>query len=77
MRPLAVTTRADGEWLLIHQCTGCGHVQLNRIAGDDETQALLAIAIQPLTRLPFPWESLLATGAAPLARPSADDDTAP
>lgn len=54
MEPIGVEVRADGEWAIIHRCTGCGTLKTNRIAGDDDESALLRLALKPLSRLPFP-----------------------
>lgn len=54
MEPVGVALRPDGEWLLVHRCQRCGAVRLNRIAGDDDERALLALALRPLRQLPFP-----------------------
>jgi len=35
MEPIAVTVRGEGRWVLIHRCTNCGRLRLNRTAGDD------------------------------------------
>lgn len=35
MAPVGVTTRPDGEQMLLHRCLGCGIVRRNRIAADD------------------------------------------
>lgn len=59
MVPIAVWVRPDGEWSLLHRCTGCGFIRANRIAGDDNEASLLAIAATPLSRLPFPLDSVL------------------
>lgn len=32
-----------GEVMLIHECSGCGHLSINRIAGDDAEEALLVL----------------------------------
>jgi hypothetical protein len=58
MEPLAVCVRGDGEWILIHRCTGCGTLHLNRIAGDDNPLPLVRIAVRPLAQPPFPLELL-------------------
>ncbi len=58
MEPLAICARPDGEWLLIHRCTGCDTVHLNRIAGDDNPLLLTQLAVRPLARPPFPLEWL-------------------
>ncbi len=33
----------QGEIVLIHRCLLCGKISLNRIAGDDEPEAILAV----------------------------------
>jgi RNHCP domain len=58
MEPIAITVRGDGEWVLVHRCTGCGAVHLNRTAGDDNPLLLVRIAIGPLAHSPFPLERL-------------------
>jgi len=66
MEPVAVCVREDGEWALVHRCTGCATVRLNRIAGDDNPLALVQLAVRPLARPPFPLHLLeAALGAAP------------
>ena len=50
--------RRDGEWLLVHRCTGCGTLHLNRIAGDDNPLMLMRLAVRPLAQPPFPLEWL-------------------
>ncbi len=35
MKPIGIAIRDDGEWSLIHRCTGCHTLRTNRIAGDD------------------------------------------
>ncbi len=54
MKPIAIALRDDGEWLLVHRCECCHVVHVNRIAGDDDERALLALAIRPITQPPFP-----------------------
>lgn len=54
MEPIAIASRADGEWSIIHKCTSCGQMRTNRIAGDDSPWALLALASRPLACPPFP-----------------------
>lgn len=58
MEPVAIEVRADGEWALIHRCTGCGTLRPNRIAGDDDERALLALALRPLANPAFPLDRL-------------------
>ena len=45
---LKITPKKDssataGELMLIHQCTGCGKLSINRIAADDDSQTILAV----------------------------------
>lgn len=55
MEPIAVTVRGEGRWVLIHRCTDCGRLRLNRTAGDDDTMRLMQLAAMPLSRPPFPF----------------------
>lgn len=51
MQPLALTAkrsrnkygRGRGELMLVHLCTDCGDVSLNRIAADDDADTLLEV----------------------------------
>jgi hypothetical protein len=51
MQPLALTAKRRrnkygqdrGELMLVHQCTDCGDVSINRIAADDDAHTLLGI----------------------------------
>ncbi len=58
MEPIAVASRQDGEWLLVHKCTGCSQLRTNRIAGDDHELALLALALRPISDPAFPLDLL-------------------
>jgi hypothetical protein len=58
MEPIGVTAREDGEWALVHRCTACATVHVNRIAGDDNPLMLMRLAVRPLARPPFPLEWL-------------------
>ncbi|MET0523113.1 MAG: RNHCP domain-containing protein [Jiangellaceae bacterium] len=60
MEPIAVSVRGDGEWVLVHRCTACEELNLNRTAGDDNPLALLRVATRPLALPPFPLEALAA-----------------
>ncbi len=53
MEPIAIWVRPDGEWALVHRCCGCHVVRVNRIAGDDNEYALLALAARPMALPPF------------------------
>lgn len=57
MEPIGIEVRADGEWAVMHRCTGCGTLRTNRIAGDDREMALLALALRPLARPAFPLDA--------------------
>lgn len=52
MEPIAVTVRGEGRWVLIHRCTNCGRLRLNKTAGDDNALALMQLAALPLS-MPF------------------------
>ncbi len=56
MEPIAVSVRGDGEWVLVHRCTGCGVIHLNRTAADDQPLLLVRLAVRPLAQPPFPLE---------------------
>ena len=58
MEPIAITVRGDGEWVLIHRCTGCGELHQNRTAGDDNPLLLLRVAVRPLAQPPFPLDRI-------------------
>jgi hypothetical protein len=58
MEPIAITVRQDGEWAIIHRCTGCGTLKTNRIAGDDAELALLGLALRPLANPAFPLDAV-------------------
>jgi RNHCP domain len=58
MEPIAVAVRGDGEWVLVHRCTGCDALSLNRTAGDDNPLLLLRVAVKPLVQAPFPIERI-------------------
>ena len=58
MEPIGVSARDDGEWALVHRCTTCSTVHVNRIAGDDNPLMLMRLAVRPLAQPPFPLEWL-------------------
>ena len=53
MKPIGLTFKHEGvdkygiprqgELMLIHECVNCGKISINRIAGDDNTEAILRI----------------------------------
>ena len=54
MEPIAIATRPDGEWMIVHRCRKCGTIHANRVAGDDNAVALMMLAARPLANPPFP-----------------------
>jgi hypothetical protein len=56
MEPIGIEVRRDGEWAIIHRCRGCGVLRTNRIAGDDDERALLALALRPIANPAFPLD---------------------
>jgi DNA-directed RNA polymerase subunit RPC12/RpoP len=58
MEPIAIWVRPDGEWALVHRCSACHAARVNRIAGDDNEYALLALAARPMAMPPFPLSRL-------------------
>jgi DNA-directed RNA polymerase subunit RPC12/RpoP len=58
MEPIAIEVRRDGEWALVHRCSGCGEMKVNRIAGDDDERSLLALALRPIAHPAFPLDDL-------------------
>jgi hypothetical protein len=48
MEPIAVTVRGERRWVLIHRCTHCGRLRLNKTAADDNVLGLLQLAALPL-----------------------------
>lgn len=53
MQPVALTFKHEGyarmgEIMLVHQCMGCDKISINRIAGDDYNDKILAVFAQSL-----------------------------
>jgi hypothetical protein len=57
MEPIAVTVRGERRWMLIHRCTRCGRLRMNRAAGDDNMLLLMQLAALPLATAPIPYLS--------------------
>jgi RNHCP domain len=57
MEPIAVTVRGENRWMLIHRCTRCGRLRMNRAAGDDNVLRLMQLAALPLATPPVPYFS--------------------
>lgn len=58
MEPIAVTVRGERRWVLIHRCTHCGRLRLNRTAADDNVLLLMQLAALPLATPLFPYASV-------------------
>jgi hypothetical protein len=58
MEPIAISVRGQGEWVIIHRCSGCGVLHANRSAADDSPLLLLRLAVKPLALPPFPLDRL-------------------
>lgn len=58
MKAIGVHVQPNGEWSIIHRCSSCGILKMNRIGPDDCEWALLTLAARPLSQLPFPLELL-------------------
>jgi hypothetical protein len=48
MAPVAVGTKARGEFTILHRCEKCGFERLNRVAGDDNSELLNKISAVPV-----------------------------
>lgn len=79
MQPIGLTTKRsknkyarerDGELMLIHRCTGCAKIVINRIGGDDSPAAILEIFDSSCTSGAFLDADLDASGVSIL---TADD----
>jgi ribosome biogenesis GTPase len=56
MEPIAVCARQKGEWSVIHRCSKCGALRMNRIVGDDNEVLLLSLALRPIALPAFPLD---------------------
>ncbi|NAW53847.1 RNHCP domain-containing protein [Vibrio sp. V41_P2S12T139] len=59
MEPISIYVQKNKEWSLIHKCSKCNTIRMNRIAADDNEMLLVAMAAEPLMSLPFPSKSVL------------------
>jgi len=62
MEPIAVTVRGEHRWMLIHRCTHCGRLRMNRTAADDNVLLLVQLAALPLATPPVPYASQVSPG---------------
>jgi hypothetical protein len=76
MRPIGLTTKRsrnkyargnDGELMIIHRCTGCDKLVINRIAADDSTGALCELFERSLELGPAVVDELAGSGVTALA----------
>ncbi len=49
------------EWSIIHKCSRCKTIRINRIASDDNELLLLTLAAETLMSLPFPSKKIIST----------------
>lgn len=61
MKPIGIHVQKNGEWSLIHRCSTCHTIKINRIAHDDNELLLLTIAAEPMMSLPFPSKKIIKT----------------
>jgi len=69
MEPVAVWARPGGDWAIIHRCRSCGELHSNRIAGDDNEVALVALATRAIAQPPFPLSRLRTVDTADAGQP--------
>src|SRR6476469_4305694 len=62
MEPIAVTVRGEHRWMLIHRCTRCGRLRMNRTAADDNVLLLIQLAARPLATPPGPAQRMAGPG---------------
>jgi len=62
MEPIAVTVRGEHRWMLIHRCTRCGRLRMNRTAADDSVLLLIQLAARPLATPPGPAQRMAGPG---------------
>lgn len=64
MKPIALTFKNEGakqgEIMLVHKCTGCSKISINRIAADDIEAVIFAVYEESLTAKPDMRSQLLA-----------------
>ena len=65
MEPIAVTVRGERRWMLIHRCTHCGRLRMNRTAADDNVLMLIQLAALPLATPPVPFAGSARADPAP------------
>lgn len=77
MRPVGLTVKkadkkyahsGDGELMLIHECTECGRLSINRVAADDLGSIVVEVFTASLHLEPALRAALLDQGITPLGR---------
>nr|WP_084142045.1 RNHCP domain-containing protein [Corynebacterium sputi] len=61
MAPIALSSRADGKWLIIHECLSCGELSANRSAGGDNAFTLVSMATTALVTVQSTADALVST----------------
>jgi predicted RNA-binding Zn-ribbon protein involved in translation (DUF1610 family) len=61
MEPIGIFVQKNKEWSIIHRCSRCRTIRVNRIASDDNELLLLTLAAEPLMSLPFPSKRIIST----------------
>ena len=46
MKPVGYFQRPNGEYVIVHNCLGCGFERFNRIAADDDFDLVLSLPAQ-------------------------------
>ena len=60
MQPVGYFQRPKGEYVLIHQCLGCGFERFNRISADDDFELILSLPlVPPRTSREMKWQRWL------------------
>ena len=83
MKPIGLTFKREtpdryhpesrGELMVIHQCTKCGEVKINRLAGDDLPEAVLNVFELSVRLDPAMRERLKRKGINPLTERDEDE----
>ena len=81
MRPVGLTLKRSrnkyarvigGELMLVHLCTECEHISINRIAADDIPEAIIEVFDASLMESIWPWKKILENGIDMLDNQSVD-----
>ncbi|GFD80395.1 RNHCP domain-containing protein [Tenacibaculum sp. SSH1-16] len=62
MEPISMyVQKKSRESSIVHRCTQCKTIRVNRIASDDNELLLFTIATEPLLSLPFATKTIIST----------------